>query len=60
MAQQLQALPVFGSTELVSPLTHSFWPLTHWQWVPLALLCVTGMPLPGDGGLCEASGHPNR
>lgn len=39
MAQQLQALPDFRSTELVSLLTHSFCPLTH--------PCVTGMPLLG-------------
>lgn len=56
MAQQLQALPVLRNTELVSPLTHSFWPLRHLRWVPLALPRVTGMPLLGMGACVRLQG----
>lgn len=47
MSQRLWTLPVFGSTVLVSPLTHNFHappppPLQCVQWDPPALSHLTG------------------
>lgn len=61
VAQQLQAVPSFRSTELVSPLTHSFRPLVHVQRVPLALPHTTALrPIPLGAQGCHPPGKVAR